>query len=109
MISWPCILKLDGDNELMFLKNEQVFISECQDLILDENDYIVDSKGACYIIDSSTNKPALVDTNTKLNVQEVTGLIQEHEFNKAEMCIIKIHFPTIAEAVNSLAFEYSDV
>ena len=108
MISWPCILKLDGDNELMFFQNEQVFISECQDLILDDNDYIVDSTGACYLIDSSTNKPVLADTRQKLNVQDVTVLIQEHEFSKAEMCIIKIHFPTIAEAINSLAFEYGD-
>ncbi|NOH98712.1 DUF4144 domain-containing protein [Vibrio sp. 99-70-13A1] len=107
MISWPCILKLDGDNELMFFQNEQAFISECQDLILDDNDYAVDSEGACYTIGSSANQPILADTGKRLNVQDVTVLIQEHEFSKAEMCIIKIHFPTVSEAINSLAFEYN--
>ncbi|ELP6772984.1 hypothetical protein QTV42_004481, partial [Vibrio vulnificus] len=34
MISWPCILKLDGDDELVYLASESDLNRECSNLIL---------------------------------------------------------------------------
>ncbi|MFA0125750.1 DUF4144 family protein, partial [Vibrio sp. 10N.261.48.A2] len=39
------------------------------------------------------------------SVESVTKLIRNHEFQKAEVCLMKIHFLTIEEAIQSLAFE----
>ena len=104
MIYCPCVLKLDGDAELMLFKTEMDFLSECQDLILDDNDYVVDSEGAGYRITFSLGQPTLVSNNQVMDVSAMTQLIQAHEFNKAEMCITKIHFSNISDAIRSLFY-----
>ncbi|HAS8335891.1 TPA: hypothetical protein I7699_22765, partial [Vibrio vulnificus] len=45
MISWPCILKLDGDDELVYLASESDLNRECSNLILCQNDRVIDSVG----------------------------------------------------------------
>ncbi|HDZ9493052.1 TPA: hypothetical protein RU359_003602, partial [Vibrio cholerae] len=34
MVNWPCILKLDGDDELVYLRSEADLNCECVDLIV---------------------------------------------------------------------------
>jgi len=106
MISWPCLLKLDGDDELIFLDSEQTFLAECFDLILCEDDYVVDSKGLCYLIGSimKPTKLALINTKRVLDAAEVTQLIRCHEFKKAEFCLTKIHFLTVSDAIQALSY-----
>jgi len=104
MIYWPCILKLDGDDELIYLGTKQGFMSECQELILTEYDYVVDAKGISYLIDIKKDKPVLVQTEKVHTVEEVTQLIRAHEFVKAEVCLTKIYFPTISEGIKSLKY-----
>ena len=52
MILWPCILKLEGDDELIYLNSECDFTSECIDLIVTENDYVIDSLGCIHSIET---------------------------------------------------------
>ncbi|MBA6265465.1 DUF4144 family protein [Colwellia sp. Bg11-12] len=102
MIFWPCILKLEGDDELIYLSSEQFFNEECTELILSDDDYVIDSTGYCYLIEMITDKPVLAKTERVVVVEEVTHLIRAHEFNKAELCLTKIHFLTVSDAINSL-------
>jgi hypothetical protein len=102
MISWPCILKLDGDDELIYLGGEQDFFSECRELICSDDDYVIDSAGLSYLIESISGKLVLTKTERKLVVDEVTHLIRANEFTKAELCLTKIHFLTISDAIKSL-------
>jgi acyl carrier protein len=104
MISWPCILKLNGDDELIYLGCEQDFFSECRELIFSDDDYIIDSVGLIYLIESISEKLALAITERQLVVDEVTHLIRANEFIKAELCLTKIHFLTISDAIKSLHF-----
>jgi hypothetical protein len=104
MIAWPCILKLEGDDELLFLGTKQDFITECQTLILTDSDYVLDSNGISYLIDIKQDKPVLVQTEKVLTVEDVTQLIRTNEFVKAEVCLTKIYFPTISDAINSLHY-----
>jgi hypothetical protein len=104
MIFWPCILKLEGDDELIYLSSEQFFNKECTELILSDNDYVIDSTGFCYSIEWRTDKLFLTKIERVAVVEDVTHLIRAHEFNKAEVCLTKIHFLTVSDAINSLIY-----
>lgn len=104
MSIWPCILKLDGDDELIYLGSERDLILECQDLILTDEDYVIDSTGLSYLIELRKEKLALVKTEQIFTVEEVTHLIRANEFKKAELCLTKIHFLTVSDAIKSLQY-----
>ena len=101
MIFWPCVLKLYGDDELIYLGSERDFISECEELILSDDDYVIDSAGFSYLI---SEKLELIKTGRILVVDEVTHLIRANEFKKAELCLTKIHFLTVSDAIKSLLY-----
>jgi len=104
MIIWPCILKLDGDDELVYLGSERDVILECRELILTVDDHVIDSTGLSYLIELKAEKLALVKTERILVVDEVTDLIRANEFKKAELCLTKINFLTVSDAINSLLY-----
>lgn len=104
MIYWPCILKLEGEDELTYLASALEFISECQDLILSDEDYVIDSKGVCYLIECVSQQQVLVKTERTVVLAQVLDFIRAHEFSKAELCLTKIYFLTIADAINSLHY-----
>lgn len=99
MVCWPCVLKLDGDDELIFLASSVDFNVECSELILSDDDYLIASDGTSYFITLSL---ALIKTTRTLLLDEVIDLIRAHEFSKASLCLTKIYFPSISEAVNSV-------
>jgi hypothetical protein len=104
MICWPCILKLEGDNELIYLHTESDFISECRELIFSDEDYVIDSHGLSYLIESISGKLRLAIKERILVVDELTHLIRANELTKAELCLTKIHFLTISDAIKSLFY-----
>lgn len=104
MIIWPCILKLDGDDELVYLDSERDVILECRELILTVDDHVIDSTGLSYLIELKAEKLALVKTERILVVDEVTDLIRANEFKKAELCLTKINFLTVSDAIKSLLY-----
>ena len=104
MIFWPCILKLEGDDELIYLGSERELIAECLELILTDYDNVIDSKGISYLIDIKKEKPILMETERVFTIEEVTQLIRANEFVKAELCLTKIYFSTISDAIDSLHY-----
>ena len=105
MIHWPSLVKLYGDDELIYVASESDFQAECSDMILGEDDCLIDSEGNSYSLKSNSNKLSLTKRPEQYSIESVTKLIRNHEFQKAEVCLMKIHFPTIEEAIESLAFE----
>ncbi len=105
MIHWPSLIKLDGNDELIYVASESDFQAECSDMILGEDDCLIDSEGKSYSLKSSLNELSLTKRPEQYSVENVTKLIRNHEFQKAEVCLMKIHFPTIEDAIESLAFE----
>ncbi|NAZ92859.1 DUF4144 domain-containing protein [Vibrio toranzoniae] len=103
MINWPSLVKLDGDDELIYVASENDFQTECSDMILGDDDYLIDSEGDSYSLQSSSNQLSLAKRAEQYSVENVTKLIRNHEFQKAEVCLMKIHFLTIEEAIQSLA------
>ncbi|XQW86327.1 DUF4144 family protein [Thalassotalea piscium] len=103
MITWPCMLKLDGDDELIYLDSLCDFNLECGELIVNDDDYVIDSVGQCYLIKPLDGALELIKTNRILSVDEVTHLIRAHEFKKVSVCLTKIHFLAISDAIKSLS------
>jgi len=105
MVSWPCLLKLNGDDELIYLSSEQEFLSVCLDIILTDDDYVIDSAGLSYRIESvlSSTGFTLIKAERELDAVEVTHLIRSHEFKKSELCLTKIHFLTVSDAIKALS------
>lgn len=102
MVLWPCMLKLAGDDELFYLSSFDDFTLVCSELMLNDDDYAIDSTGSCYCIIMAGANLKLIANGSCLTVPEVTELIRAHEFNKASTCLTKIHFLTVTEAINSL-------
>lgn len=102
MIHWPCILKLDGDDELIYLASENELTHECAGLILTPEDRVIDSTGFVYAIVGDAAGVKLVDSHVQLSTTEVTALVQSHEFCRAEVCLTKIQFGSVADAINGL-------
>jgi hypothetical protein len=103
MISWPCVLKLDGDDELIYLESVGDFNAECNELLFSDDDYVIDSVGHCYLISAILGDFSLTQEKRVLLTDDVTNLIRAHEFNKASVCLTKIHFLSVAEAIKSLS------
>jgi len=101
MIYWPCILKLDGDDELIYLNDKSTLINEYGELILCDDDYIIDSAGYTYLVELASNTLTLLKTGRMLMVDEVTQLIRANEFKKSELCLTKIHFISVSDAIKS--------
>ncbi|MBW3695069.1 hypothetical protein EK599_05160 [Vibrio sp. T187] len=103
MIFWPCIFKLDGDYELLYLASEHHLANELDELIWDSADRLIDSNGKPYLVRTEGDGYAFEPEATQLSLESVTELIQEHEFSKAAMCLTKIQFPSIQQAIMSLS------
>ncbi len=104
MIQWPCIFKLDGDDELLYLASEASLIAEFESLIWSDDDYLIDSEGQGYKVhEAQAGAFAYEPFDNPLSVSQVTELIQAHEFSKAEVCLTKIQFLTVSEAIRALA------
>ncbi|MFW8633070.1 DUF4144 family protein [Vibrio natriegens] len=103
-VMWPCLLKLEGDDELIYLQSHSELQTECQALIWGQEDYVIDSNGQTFGLQhDSANHITLNPNNKTLSIEEVTTLIQSHEFSQAQRCIIKIHFSSVQQAVSALA------
>ncbi|MBU2896738.1 DUF4144 domain-containing protein [Vibrio hepatarius] len=102
MVQWPCILKLEGDSELIFLASEQALSRELDCLIFSSSDCLIDGLGHTYQVKSCRFGYTLESQDRMLSLESVTEFIQEHQFAQAEVCLTKIQFTSIAEAINSI-------
>lgn len=103
IIDYPCVLSLFGDDELIFLVNQQALQAELTNMICSEADRIIDSQGRIFSIEQCNNHIELVNTGTVATAEEVSVLLQRHEFAKSEVCLTKIQFTRVDEAINALA------
>ncbi|KGY13916.1 hypothetical protein NM22_00135 [Vibrio tubiashii] len=103
MIHWPCIFKLEGDSELLYLDSAHQLRTEFEGLIWDSSDRLIDSCGHCYVVRANGSDYVFEQRDAQLDLKDITQLIQEHEFSQAELCLTKIQFTSIEEAVMSLS------
>ncbi|MGF1735381.1 DUF4144 family protein [Photobacterium satsumensis] len=104
MIQWPCIFKLDGDDELIYLASEASLMAEFESLIWSDDDCLIDSQGQAYKVrEAQAGVFSYEPCGNPFSVSQVTELIQAHEFAKAETCLIKMQFLSVSEAIRALS------
>ncbi|MBY7669051.1 DUF4144 domain-containing protein [Vibrio anguillarum] len=103
MVNWPCILKLDGDDELIYLGSETDLNCECVGLIFSSDDRVIDSEGFVYsLVSDASTAVNLVGNSVQISAEDASRLIQCHEFCRAEVCLTKIQFETVHDAIKCL-------
>lgn len=106
-ITWPALIKLEGDAELIYVESGHAFAldPEIQGTIFGLNDVLIDSTGLVYSLRrDGIARPEIRESCGNLSANELSGLIQAHESSLGSCCASKILFPTVAEAVRSLAY-----
>lgn len=103
MIQWPCLFKLEGDDELIFLASEAELAEELASLIVSDKDFLIDSVGQVFKIEEdSCHSVSFIAKSNALTLETITELIQAHEFSSAQVCLTKIQFNSISEAIEAL-------
>ncbi len=103
MVNWPCILKLDGDDELIYLGSETDQNCESGGLIFSSDDRVIDSEGFVYsLVSDASTAVNLVGNSVQISAEDASRLIQCHEFCRAEVCLTKIQFETVSDAIKCL-------
>lgn len=103
MILWPCLFKLEGDDELIFLASEAELTKELEALIASSEDIVIDSVGQVFKIEEdSCRSVSFIAERNALTLEDITELIQAHEFSLAQVCLTKIQFNSISEAIEAL-------
>lgn len=102
-IEWPAFIKLDGDDELIYVADADQLIddSTLQQTYFREQDKLIDSNGSVYRI-SMGNTLSLKPTKDLMKLEEIEELLQLHLSNHGACCVGKFHANSIDEAISNL-------
>lgn len=97
-VEWPAIIKLDGDDELIYVADANAFLTDnfLQQTHFCKQDRLIDCSGKVYHLD---NNSTLTPTNDLLNLEEVEELLKLHLSNQGTCCVSKFHANSIREAL----------
>lgn len=101
-VSWPAIIKIDGDAELTFIRNQTAWEqnTEYHDFRYRDSDTLIDSSGSLYSLTTQTNGHATPEpVNRTLALGEIAKLVRAHAAQSGTCCIEKIAAPSIKEII----------
>ncbi len=106
-ITWPAIIQLKSDDELIFVKDEQQFLSDSsiQSMLLQAEDRLIDSNGNVYNLRKNI-KLEIIPTKTTISLDETKGLLQCHLSSLGTCCVAKFDANSIEEAFRYVFEEY---
>lgn len=98
-ITWPAVIKLKSDDELIFVKDDQQFLSDTgiQNMLLQAEDRLIDSNGNVYNLRKNI-KLEIIPTKTTISLDETKGLLQCHLSSLGTCCVAKFDAHSIQEA-----------
>ncbi|MCD6704638.1 DUF4144 domain-containing protein [Vibrio cholerae] len=87
----------------MYLGSEADLNCECVGLIFSSDDRVIDSEGFVYsLVSDASTAVNLVGNSVQISAEDASRLIQCHEFCRAEVCLTKIQFETVHDAIKCL-------
>jgi hypothetical protein len=100
LISWPAVIKYSGDDELLFIKDESVWLSEslCA-YAYNEDDLLIDSNGLLFSIDydEKNNKVVLNTRQQLVAIEKFEEWIRNHTAVLNQCCSSKLTLPSIKQ------------
>ena len=103
MVQWPSVVKYRGDDELVFVKNREMWTSLYEgggDFGL--GDQLIDANGAIYPLHDEANIDVLVSSE-KMSLEKVTELVRRHASELGNCCVTKMIFPSFLSAIEGVA------
>jgi hypothetical protein len=106
-ITWPAVIQLKSDDELIFVKDEQHFLSDTdiQITLLQDEDRLIDSNGEVYNLRKNL-KLEIIPSKTTISLNEAKGLLQNHLSSLGTCCVAKFDAHSIKEAFRHVFEEY---
>lgn len=106
MINWPAVIKYDGDDELIYIGSNEIWLRDAEAHLYNHNgnDCLIDSNGDIFSLDPvHDNERKPVATGNRIGLQEFIKLVRIHASSSHRCCIDKIYFRSIAEGIGLIA------
>ena len=105
MITWPAIIKHDGEDELIYIKDKQQWQQDEEMLlyIFTDRDVLIDATGKVFSLPELQNN---LDSDSYLaiaNLENILELVQNHAQLSNQCCVAKIQTTTIQQAIELIA------
>lgn len=101
MVNWPAIVKHSGDDELIYIANQEQWDTEI-DLHSFEyvvTDRLIDSSGQTYNLTCRENEFVKLESKAEaLELKDILGLVKAHAAQSGSCCVAKLYAPNIREA-----------
>lgn len=100
-IRWPALLKLTGDDELIYLPDQAAWQADTnlQQAIYQPDDQLIDADGQVFFLLSTAGDAVQPEAGgTQLTLSQLTELIRAHESVRGSCCVAKMAFGSMAEA-----------
>ena len=103
MITWPVILRLYNEDELMFVSEQSEWDTD-PDLFLypyDENDMVIDGEGKIFDLqyDHLRKYAEMRDTGKRMALDEFTDIIKRHVSAIGECCADKLNIASFRDGM----------
>jgi len=101
MISWPAIMVLGDDPELVYVHNQADWGNRTDLHVANsiEADLLIDSLGKVFELTSrDEHKVVLRPTGQIKSLEEILGLVKAHAASSGACCVAKLYAPSIEEA-----------
>lgn len=101
-VFWPVLLKIEGDEHLIYCSDELTLCSEIASLILpiSKEDFIVDSLGQQFYF---YNDGEFQCSDSKYSLTELTKMIRAHLSALNHCCVTKLRFNNFQQAIAAVA------
>lgn len=101
MITWPVIIKHDGEDELIYLNSLHDWQNDEEMLlyIFTERDVLIDSLGKVFSLPQLQLDIHCEQYLAVASVENVLELLRAHAALLGECCIAKMHTTSVAEAI----------
>ena len=102
-VQWPAVVKLHGEDELIFIVNQSGFelAPQLRAMQFQHQDILIDSVGCVFNI-SSSYPLSLRLTDSTLSLDDVIALMRLHLASKDICCVSKFYAHTIADAYQTV-------
>ena len=105
MITWPAVIKYDGDNELGYVASQDEWESggSISEMHYRPEDQMIDSGGAVYQLTDRLNGKVIPKLKHQhIELEALTILVREHASALGNCCVSKLGFYSISEAIASV-------
>lgn len=115
-IHWPAILQFDQDDELMYLANQQDWLSFicANQYNVCFQDKLIDSSGSIFLINKPLNSKACAEQNVAqlpnlvkqaqpISLLQMLTIVRHYGQFQGHCCSAKIMFTSIEQGINTVA------